>query len=74
MTPEGLFEPTISMNLPVTFYIMMNEILQNLINTEEIASFIDDIIMDVKLEKYKWNIKKVRFLRVVIGLEEIKIK
>jgi len=52
----------------------MNEILQNLINTEEIASFIDDIIIDVKLEKYKWNIKKVRFLRVVIGLEEIKIK
>jgi len=28
----------------------------------------------VKLEKCKWKIKKIGFLRVVIGLEKIKIK
>jgi len=71
----------------------MNEILQNLINTVEVASFIDNVIIEiekekehdkvveevvkrlakndfyVKLEKYKWKIRKVEFLGVVIGLE-----
>jgi len=28
----------------------------------------------VKLEKWKWNIKKVEFLKVVIRLEEIKME
>ena len=71
----------------------MNEILQNLINTVEVASFIDNVIIEiekkkehdkvveevvkrlakndfyVKPEKYKWKIRKVEFLGVVIGLE-----
>jgi len=84
-------------NSPVTFQIMINKILWNLINTGEVASFINDVIVEteeeeehdevveeivktlakndlyVKPEKCKWKIRKVRSLRVVIGLEEIKI-
>ena len=76
----------------------MNEILQNLINTRKVASFIDDVIISmemeegydeiveevvkrlaendlyVKLEKYKWKVREVGFLGVVIGLEGIKME
>ena len=55
MTLEGLFEPTVIffglMNLSATFQTMMNEILWNLINTGEVASFIDDIIVGIEEEK-----------------------
>ena len=75
--------------------MMINKILQDLINTEKVASFIDDIIIGieeekghdemieevvkrlalyVKLEKYKWKVRKIRFLEVVIGPEKIKIE
>ena len=90
-----LFELTNSLT---RFQIMMNEILQNLINTKEVASFIDNVIVGIeeeeghdevvekvvkwlvendlyiKLEECKWNIGEVGFLRVVIGLEGIKMK
>ena len=33
-------------NLSVTFQTMINQILQNLINTGEVASFIDDVIIE----------------------------
>ena len=76
----------------------MNEILQNLINTRKVASFIDDVIISmemeeghdeiveevvkrlaendlyVKLEKYKWKVREVGFLGVVIGPEGIKME
>jgi len=69
-----------------------------LINTGDIVSFIDDVIVGmeeekghdevveevvkrlaennlyVKSEKCKWKVRKVGFLGVVIGLEEIKIE
>ena len=77
---------------------MMNEILWDLINTGEMASFIDDIIVGteeekghdevvekvvkrlaendlyVKPERYKWKIREVGFLGVVIGPEGIKME
>ena len=77
---------------------MMNEILWNLVNTGEMASFIDDIIVGtkeekehdevveevvkrlaennlyVKPEKYKWKVREVGFLEVVIKIEEEKVK
>jgi len=77
---------------------MMNEILQDLINTRKVASFIDNIIIRtemkeghnklveevvrrlvennlyVKPEKYKWKVREVGFLGVVIGPEGIKIE
>ena len=79
------------------FQIIMNEILQNLINTGEVVSFINDVIIKtekkghnkvvkevvrqlaendlyIKLEKYKWKIREVGFLEVVIGLEVIQME
>ena len=38
-------------NSPVTFQIMMNKILQDLINTGEVASFIDNVIMGMEKEE-----------------------
>jgi len=85
-------------NSPATFQAMMNEILWNLINTREIVSFINHVIVGtekeeehneiveeivkrlaennlyVKLEKCEKKVRKVEFLEVVIGLEEIKIE
>jgi len=76
----------------------MNEILQNLINTGEVVSFINDVIIKtekkegynkvveevvrqlaendlyIKLEKYKWKIREVGFLEVVIELKVIKME
>ena len=102
MTLEGLFEPTVMFfgltNFPATFQTMINEILQNLINTREVVIFIDDIIVGtkeekghdeiveevvkrlvennlyIKPEKCKQKVREIRFLGVVIKLEEIKIK
>ena len=102
MTPEGSFEPTVMFfrltNSLAMFQTMMNEILQDLINTEKVVSFIDNIIVEteekeghdkvvekvvkrlaeknlyVKPEKCKQKIRKVGFLGVVIGPEEIKMK
>ena len=98
---KGSFEPTVMFfeltNSPVTFQIIINEILWDL-NIRKVASFIDNIIVEmemeeehdeiveevvrrlvennlyVKPEKYKWKVRKVSFLEVVIGLEGIKIE
>jgi len=44
-----LFEPTVIFfgltNFPVTFQMMMNKILQDLINTGKVRSFIDNMIV-----------------------------
>ena len=52
---EGLFELTVTffrlINLFAIFQTIMNKILQNLINTEKIASFIDNIIIGTKKEE-----------------------
>jgi len=77
---------------------MMNKILRDLINTGEVVSFIDDVIVGIeeekeynevveevvrrlaendlymKPEKYKWKVKEVEFLGVVIGPEGIKME
>jgi len=101
-TPEGSFEPTVMFfgltNLPATFQAIINKLLRDLINTEKVATFIDNVIVEtemeegynkivaevikrleendlyVKPEKYKWKIREVGFLRVVIGLKRIKIE
>ena len=38
-------------NLLAMFQIIMNEMLQNLINTEEVVSFIDDVIVGIEEEE-----------------------
>ena len=47
-------------NSPATFQTMMNEILQNLINTREVASFIDNVIVEMeKEEEYNEVVEEV---------------
>jgi len=50
-----LFEATVMFfgltNLYAMFQIMMNEILQDLINTGEVASFINDVIVKTAKEE-----------------------
>ena len=77
---------------------MINKVLEDLINTREVVSFINNIIVGIKeegrydkvvkevvkrlaendlyikLKKYKWKVKEIEFLEVVIGLAEIKIE
>jgi len=54
-TPEGSFESMVMFfrltNLPATFQTMMNELLQDLINTGKVASFIDDVIIETEMEE-----------------------
>ena len=38
-------------NFSTTFQTMMNKILQNLINTGEVVSFLDDVIVGTKEEE-----------------------
>ena len=101
MTLEESFKPTVMffslMNSLAMFQTMINEILQNLINTGEIVSFINNVIIEmkkeghdevveevvknlvennlyVKPEKCKWKVREVEFLKVVVGLNGMKIK
>ena len=102
MTSERSFKPTMIFfrltNLLTMFQTMINKILQDLINTGKVMSFINDVIIGmkreegydklveemvkrlaennlyVKPEKCKWKVKEVGFLRVVIGLEDIKME
>jgi len=54
-TLERSFEPMMMffrlMNSPATFQTMINELLWDLINTEKVASFIDDIIIGTETEE-----------------------
>ena len=100
--PEGIFEPIVMFfgltNSPVTFQTIINDLLRNMIEIGDVATFIDNVMVEteieeehdniveevlrrmaennlfVKLEKYVWNIRKVGFLRVVIGPNGMKIE
>jgi len=52
MIPEELFEPTvIFFGLTAMFQTIINEILWNLINTREVVSFINDVIIGIEKEE-----------------------
>ena len=55
MTPEGFFKLTVMFfgltNSPVIFQAMINELLRDLINTEKVAAFIDDVIIGMETEE-----------------------
>ena len=54
-TPKGSFEPTVMFfgltNSPVTFQVIMNELLRDLINMGKVAAFIDGIIIGTESEE-----------------------
>ena len=62
-TSKGFFEPTVIFfrlaNSPGIFQTIINKILQNLINTGEVTSFIDDIIMGTEEEEHDEVVEKV---------------
>ena len=63
-TLGGSFKPTVMFfeltNSLATFQTMINEILQDLINTEEVASFIDNVIVEMEeRERYNEVVEKV---------------
>ena len=53
--PEGSFEPMVMFfeltNLLAIFQTMINKILQDLINTDKVANFIDNIIIGTETEE-----------------------
>ena len=53
--PEGSFEPMVMFfgltNSPTTFQTIMNKLLRNLINTEKVVAFIDDVIIGTEDEE-----------------------
>ena len=55
VTLEGSFEPTVMFfglkNSPSTFHIMINKIFWDLINTREVVSFMDNIIVETEEEE-----------------------
>jgi len=54
-TPEGSFKPTVIFfgltNSPIMFQTMINKILQDLINMEKMASFIDNVTIGTEREE-----------------------
>jgi len=38
-------------NLPATFQVMMNDISRDLINTEEVAAFMDNVLVETEEEE-----------------------
>jgi len=54
-THLGVYEPTIMFfgltNSPATFQAMMNDILRDLINTGEVAAFMDDVLVGTEKEE-----------------------
>ena len=85
-------------NSPVTFQIIVNNLLRDIREVKDVAAFIDDVMIGtetdkghddivkevlrrmaendlfVKPEKCVWKVREVRFLEVVIGLNEMKIE
>ena len=61
-TLKGLFELTVIFfgltNFLEIFHTMMNKILQNLINTEIVRSFIDNIIVETEEKEHNEIVKK----------------
>jgi len=63
-TSKGSFEPTVMFfgltNSPATFQAMMNKLLRDLINTEKVAAFINDIIVETESkERHDESVKEI---------------
>ena len=55
LTPENVFELTVMFfgltNLLATFQTMINNLLRNMIETGDVAAFIDDVIVRTETKK-----------------------
>jgi len=57
-------------NSPAIFQAMMNKILQDLINTKKVVSFIDDVIIGTKKKERHDEILKEVVKRLVVIVRE----
>jgi len=66
---DGVFEPMVIFfrltNLPVTFQVMMNDLLRDMIKVGDIAVFIDDVMIGTETEKEHDDILKEVLKRMV---------
>jgi len=53
--PKGVFEPAVMFfrltNSLVTFQMMINDLLRNMIEIGDVAAFIDDVMIGTEIEK-----------------------
>ena len=53
--PKGVFEPTVMFfrltNSLVTFQVVMNDLLRDMIEVGDVAAFIDDVMIGIEIEK-----------------------
>jgi len=83
MIPEGSFEPIVMFfgltNSPATFQAMMNKLLRDLINTDKVVAFIDDVIVGIE-DKEEYNKLVAEIIKILeennlyIKLEKCKWK
>jgi len=66
---DGVFEPMVIFfrltNLPVTFQVMMNDLLRDMIKVGDIAVFIDDVMVGTETEEEHDDILKEVLKRMV---------
>ena len=59
-TPDSVFEPTVMFfgltNWLVTFQVMMNDLLRNMIEVGDVVVFIDSVMVEMEIEKEYNNI------------------
>jgi len=76
-TSEGLFEPMVMFfgltNSPATFQTMMSEILQDLINTGKVVSFINNIIIGTEEEEEHDELVEEVVKRLVLQLKSLSV-
>jgi len=74
--PEGAFEPTVMFfrltNSPAMFQAMMNDLLRDMIETEKIAVFIDDVM--IATETKEEHDKIVEYVRNRPATEPVMLK
>ena len=58
--PEGIFEPIVMFfgltNSPVTFQTIINDLLRNMIEIGDVATFIDNVMVETEIEEEHDNI------------------
>ena len=52
----------------------MNNLLRNLIEIKDVATFIDDVMVEIETEKYVQKVREIGFLEIVIELDKVKIE
>ena len=67
--PKGVFELIVMffelINSLATFQAIINDLLRDIIETEDVAAFIDDVIVGIETEKGHDNIVKEVWRRIV---------